>query len=1030
MNPSKSLGSNFLLVLVFACIAAIAVPAIAQERSGSLNGVVTDQSGGVLPGVKVTITNSGTNRSYSALTGSDGAYSVRSLEPGRYNVTFDLSRFNKAESKDINVLVGQTLKLDARLQVAGQATSVTVIEAAPILDTQSSLIAHNVTAEELDRIPKARSFQGVSLAAPGVNQGDVEGGTQVNGASAAENAYLIDGVPTNSILEGQSRQNTVFEYLQEVQVKTSGIDAEYGGALGGVISAITKAGGNSFHGEAHYYYLGSALSAGPVQRIQLSPVDNTTVFHLQDAKQANNNNEIGGSIGGPIVKDRLFFYGSVSPRLTRRTNYYIFSNGTEPGSLRKKATNWQGFGKVSFQSNRLRANVSMLATPTRDMGKLPAYNGLGTNLVVGSRDSFRFNPTTGFHQDQYNVKGDVDLTLRQSSILSLHGGYFSDRYKDVGIPTTTSYTYQTTSVGAANIPAALQGPINTQNLPRTLINNDLAQSYYGQADYSMSFSAGGTHLVKGGAGLRRSINDVNDVYPGGYVFIFWNTSVANFNGTSRGTGTYGYYQVNDFGTKGKVGANIASLYVQDSWTIGRRLTLNFGVRSENERIPTFRPDIQKYAFKFGFKDKVAPRLGAAFDLLGDGKVKLYGGWGRYFDWTKYELARGSFGGDFWHRFYRSLDTTDLGSLNLSNMPGTDLWGSPGGFRDLRGTQIGATDPNVKPMYQDSMNAGVDYRLNNSTVLGARYLHSNLKRTIEDFSALVNGDNIYRIGNPGEGSSIIYPASYPATADFSMPKPKRQYDALELTMTRRFAHNWFLNANYTYSRLYGNYAGLSDSDEISTPTTGVSSGTAQQAAGSIARPGSNASSAWDTDTLLWDSTGHLNVLGRLATDRPHVIKLYGSYAFRQGTQVGAFFYGGSGTPVTTQVNSIDQEGLMVNGRGDMGRTPSLTRTDLLISHEVKIAEGQKMRFEFNFINVFNQKTATHIFNFLNKGAPGQSSTLPQDAIDMSKVNLAQGYNYNALILATAEGKNAYDPRYGQADLWNPGLSGQFSVKWVF
>src|SRR5207248_593058 len=122
----------------------------------------------------------------------------------------------------------------------------------------------------------------------------------------------------------------------------------YGGALGGVISAITKSGGNTTNGELHYYYLGNLLSASPIPRIQLSPVDNATVFHLQDEKQKNNQNEFGGSIGGPIVKNKLFFFGSVSPRLLRRTNNYLFGNGTEPGSLDQKQTLMQAFGKVSY----------------------------------------------------------------------------------------------------------------------------------------------------------------------------------------------------------------------------------------------------------------------------------------------------------------------------------------------------------------------------------------------------------------------------------------------------------------------------------------------------------------------------------------------------------------------------------------------------------------------------------------------------------------------------------------------------------
>ena len=128
-----------------------------------------------------------------------------------------------------------------------------------------------MTAEEIDRIPKGRSFQNLAISSPSVNAGEVEGGIQVNGASGSENAFTIDGVVTNSLVNGAARQDAVFEYLQEVQVKTGGISAEYGGALGGVISAVTKSGGNTFHGEGHYYFSGSPLNAAPVKRLVLDP---------------------------------------------------------------------------------------------------------------------------------------------------------------------------------------------------------------------------------------------------------------------------------------------------------------------------------------------------------------------------------------------------------------------------------------------------------------------------------------------------------------------------------------------------------------------------------------------------------------------------------------------------------------------------------------------------------------------------------------------------------------------------------------
>ena len=228
------------------------------------------------------------------------------------------------------------------------------------LDLTSVTLAHNVTAEEFDRLPKGRSFQSIAMAAPGVNSGEIEGGFQVNGASSAENVFTVDGVATNSLIYGSSRQNTVFEYLQEVQVKTGGIDAEYGGALGGVISAVTKSGGNMYTGEAHYYYIGNALSAGPVKRLVLDPVDFQTVGYFDDTKPTNNQSEFGGSFGGPIVRNRLFFFGSVSPRVVRRTSDYNFSSGTEPGAIDQDQTAWQGFGKVTYSAGRAHANVSAL----------------------------------------------------------------------------------------------------------------------------------------------------------------------------------------------------------------------------------------------------------------------------------------------------------------------------------------------------------------------------------------------------------------------------------------------------------------------------------------------------------------------------------------------------------------------------------------------------------------------------------------------------------------------------------------------
>jgi hypothetical protein len=1005
----------------------------AQERFGGLAGTVTDETKGALPGTTVTATNAETGAQRVVVSGADGAYRVPDLAPGRYSVSFELDTFQKVVMNDVLVLLGRTVGVDAQLKVGGIQEALTVTaDSAKQLDLTKVTLAHNITAEEFDRLPKARSFQGLALTAPGVNAGEIEGGLQVNGASAAENSFTVDGVAINSLIYGNSRQNTVFEYLQEVQVKTGGIDAEYGGALGGVVSAVTKSGGNLFSGESHYYYIGSGLSAGPFKRLVLDPNTLASAGYYQDSKQSNHQSEFGGSLGGPIVRDRLFFFGSISPRVVRRTNEYLFSSGTEPGQIDQKQTAWQGFGKVTYAANRVHANASLLMTPTRSTGRLPGYDDIGPNWLTTSETANEAEKTRGFESDQNNVSANVDVWLRNNSYLSARGGLFYDAYKDTGVPNVTSYTYQAPNFNVPGVPPELQGPTGTFNTPRIQISNfDTTKQAFVQLDYNHALNAAGSHLIKGGWGLRRSSNDVDVSYPGGYVYLYWGQSFRSSATGQTGTGAYGYYAVHDLATRGEIAANMQNLFIQDTWTVGSRLTLNLGVRTENEKIPTFNPEIAKYAIQFGFADKIAPRLGASFDVKGDGRVKAFASWGRYYDWTRYEIARGSYGGDLWHIFYRSLDTLDIGNINLSNMPGRDLWGGPNGFRDFRGNSIEATDPNIKPMYQDSFNGGVDFQLGARSAIGVHVIHNNLGRTIEDLGALVNGDSVYVIGNPGEGANTITPPSYADfTAPFATQKPKRQYDALEFTFERRFSNNWFANANYTLSRLYGNYSGTANSDEIQTPTTGITSKAAQQQLGTIARSGSNAHTGWDIDELMWDSRGNLDPRGRLATDRPHVVKLYGAYQFDMGTQVGAFFYGGSGTPITTQVVGLDAYAPMVNGRGDMGRTPVLTRTDLLVSHDFNLGDRKRVRFELNIQNLFNQKTATHIFNYLNKGAPAGSNAKAANAIDFSEVNLAAGYDYNALILQSLEGAASYDPRYGMDDLYQPGTQGQFSVKFSF
>jgi len=1042
-SNSKTVQVGIRTLVVLCVLLLTSIPVWGQQSFGNLSGTVTDPTGAVVPGVAVTVTNAATHRVFNTRTGGDGTYRATDLDPGRYSVAFEKTGFSRYEVPDVIVLVGRTLKVEAALQVGSVTQTVQVTEAPPLIDTGSTMVAHNVTSEEFALLPKPRGFQGIAIFSPSVNTGEIEGGYQINGASGAENNYYVDGVSTNSLLDGRARQTAVFEHLAEVQVKTAGLEAEYGGALGGVVTAITKSGGNNFHGDVHYYYYGNGISSAPPERMTIEPDTRDEFSYFQDQKNKRDYHEFGGSLGGPFIKDKLYFFTSASPRWHRASYDYEFVDG--PGTMKRDAYAMSWFNKLSFDpSSRVRTNFTWLYTPQYSTGSLFAYSGYAPNTSTTSVETAKGSATRGYSQPEQSYSGTIDFTLSNSSVLSVKGGRYYLNYKETGIPYTKYWWWQSSSVGIAGVPADLQQSSGYTTPSSAAVLHDLTTRSYVQADFSQFLNAGGQHNIKGGVGIQKNVNNVDDAWVGadGRMQLFWGLPVCRTfsDGTEQcEEGTYGYYTVDDAATRGTAGATITHLYIQDAWRVHPRLTLNLGIRTEREIIPSFQRDIMEYAFKFGFGDKLGPRLGASFDVFGNGKVKISGSWGRFYDWTKFDLARGTFGGDVWRVYYRSLDQAavdNLFNIDLNNMPGSDLrqilYGAP--YRDRRVPGFDLLDPNVKPMSADVMNAGLEYEIRPQTVLSVRYVHNKLNRTIEDLGALdEHGDEVYRYGNPGEGSNVIFPVSgntcwryTNGVCGIPMPRAERIYDALEVQLLRRFSNGWLASASYVYSRLWGNYSGLQSTDEIRPSTLGYGFGANQVFGAESFRPGGNANRYFDLDEALFDANGHLGLFGRLPTDRPHVFKFYGAYNFKFGTQVGTFFRGSSGTPVTTQVDTVNQIPFYVEGRGNWGRTPTWTQTDLMVSHEFKFGEVKKLRLEFNMMNLFNQKTSMFVFDRYNQEELSSST-----GIDLSAVDLVQGFDWQAMAAAQAARSGvALDPRYGKDAIFNTGFEGRFLVKFIF
>ncbi|MDT8067039.1 MAG: hypothetical protein ROO76_02620 [Terriglobia bacterium] len=264
----------------------------------------------------------------------------------------------------------------------------------------------------------------------------------------------------------------------------------------------------------------------------------------------------------------------------------------------------------------------------------------------------------------------------------------------------------------------------------------------------------------------------------------------------------------------------------------------------------------------------------------------------------------------------------------------------------------------------------------------------------------------------------------------MPKAKRTYDAMELSVSKRFGGGWLFNASYVYSRLYGNYSGLQSTDEVLPSTYGFSYGGNQSFFGQTYRPGGNANRYFDLDQTFFDAHGNANILGPLPTDRPHVFKIYGAKEFKFGTEVGSFFTATSGVPITTNVWTTRSVGMYVEGRGDAGREPIFNQTDLMVAHTFKIgqSETKRLRFEFNVSNLFDQKTNVWTYRFYNNRLHRTSTGLALNNID-----LRNGFDWEGLLASQAAARGQavdLDPRYGQAAQFNPGFQGRLLIKYTF
>jgi hypothetical protein len=535
--------------------------------------------------------------------------------------------------------------------------------------------------------------------------------------------------------------------------------------------------------------------------------------------------------------------------------------------------------------------------------------------------------------------------------MSLRGGYsFSDYYTE-GVYDGDRVTYTGSSVGIPGVPSEWQQLNGYANVPTnsgTTRNNQ--KRFQLQYDTTFFFSGGGEHQLKLGAQMDRIGIDVLSGELGNRVTVRWNSALSGTRGQ------YGYYSVRSNGvlpnqgfiTQGDVSTTNVGLFVQDSWTISRRLTLNLGLRTENEKVPTFVPDdpsVPEYAIEWGFGKKLAPRAGFAWDVQGDGKTKVYGSWGIFYDIFKLQMPLGSFGGDKWLEYYYTLDSGNLSPI-MDNpacppaCPGT-LFRGPIDFRHV--SLGGYIDPELKPMQMQEFVVGAERELASNLSVSARYVRKWVVRGIEDTGSVDADQNeIYVISNPGESLTAIAYAFSDGSGTVPLPKPKREYDGVELALNKRMSNNWSGRVSYLWSRLYGNYSGLSQTDENG-------------------RQSPNIGRLFDYPLMMFGQDGQ-PVFGVLATDRTHQLKAQFIYDFDFGLSAGLNWFGASGLPRSREMGFLPPNNFPVQylGRNSDGRLPFYSQADLYAQYRLKLGERSAVTFSMNVINLLDQDTAVNYY----------------------------------------------------------------------
>lgn len=965
-----------LAVLVLAV--AFASLSWAQGNQGSIEGTVVDPSGAVVPAAEIVATNTGTGAAFRATTTDEGLFAFPVVPVGSYDLVVKRKGFAALTQKGVTVTIGAKLNLKLTLQVSGKEETVVVTSEAPVVETTRTQVSSTIDDRSVSNLPaNGRNFIDFVLLTPGVNR-DVRGGDlSFAGQRGTLNSLTVDGTDNNNSFFGQTLGRTgsgraPYQFsqdsVQEFQVNTNGYSAEFGRAGGAVINVVTKSGTNNFHGTAFEFFRDRGLNANdPIYNLQRAaavaagrPLPIRPGYHF---------NQFGGNIGGPIVRNKLFFFFDYDGQRNNTGNPILLSLPTPTDAFTAAAVNYLQARSNNyirtFNQDVYLAKVDYFLNASNQLSG--RYNGQRFNGQAqensGTTSAFEHTGASNVHTDTFSVQETATISQKLINI--------------------AKFSYQRDSEpGLAN---SINPEANVRNAGQTLLfvgRNSFSprETTIHRQQYGDTLSwLRGRHSFKFGADILR--DNILNFFPGNFSGAYTFASLADFGRSLLGSPVTaaGNSLIEAYPGPGTSGPTTHpdlmqyAAFVQDDWRVSNSLTLNLGVRYDLQTVA--QPKTQNpAALAFGFNtanipndhNNVAPRVGFAWQPFSETQFVIRGGYGMFYGITPsimYGTAHSNNGINVQTLTFNASAATPLPASYPNTTCGapTAVAGCP--------VPTGATLPSptififnkdyVQP-YVQQFNLGMEYQIAKDTSLSIGYLgvkgtHLQRTRDINEPSTEIPVN--YTVAGTGQVLTVNQLTGARPFAGFSRifdfeSNANSIYNGLIVQLNRHLSHNFQFSGSYTWSHIIDN----------NPDATAVVPGT------------DDAKMVYDVNNIALDrSTGNNDIRHRFVLSGIWDLNYWKGVqnpfakALFDGWQIAGILNAQSGQPYTALVNAdLNNDGNSRSERAPgFGRNtfnlPAIVSFDPRVSRTIHVTEKANLQLIAEAFNVFNHQNITSARN---------------------------------------------------------------------